>query len=123
MKNKAIINRLADWGDWFVKPVKGLQYPSVTVEHRLMKLGMGASITFQRAWIPQYKASPRNNETHNAIIALTMKRRGLIYCKFVHKMKEAEAMEACGFSKTKYHEQLKLSLAFLAGRLGYQDEE
>jgi hypothetical protein len=122
MRDKALINRLMDWGDWIAKPVKGLNYPSVTVEHRLMKLGMGASITFQRAWIPAYKASPRNNETHRAVCALNLQRRSLVYCKFVHKLREAEAMEACGLSKTKYHETLKVSLSFLAGRLGHQDQ-
>ena len=115
---KALEIRLEDYGTWLVTPIPGLSCPSQTAEAVLIDYNQRIDSGL-RSYAPEYSRSPREQETHRAVLDMPAEWQEAIFIKYAARLRPFEAVKALDCSNKHYNILINESLAYLSGKLGY----
>ncbi len=114
--------RLLAWGDWIVKPVSGISYPSSTTEYRLMREALNhggrsgpKSTRATTARIPAYRPHPRESQTHIAVMDLPDSIRVVVVARYAHLLNATAVAEILGITARQVYSRLDIARSLLRG--------
>lgn len=102
-RHRWLRERLSSWGEWRVRGVKGLGYPSMTPEAKLYySPGRGS----QQAIAPEYRVDAQALEIDKAIQRIESKHQLALWAQYVQNMKRRKCLQL--FELSSIHEWHRL---------------